>query len=204
MLTSTHTFFITANQQNAIPFKERMPQGHKYFLVYTYMEAGDISEILFIPPSFRFNDFMRVLFQEMSFRNGEKCYPDWILFTLSCWRRYLKWKSSDRNHVLQWPLIFGGDLNVHPHIKIYSLFTFHLLPLTPPLLWLFNSNPVQTLPESVSNYIMKQMSMDPADVVPLLLRFSLLQQFRAAPLGGVEGRRKTTAPSLGLSWWFQK
>lgn len=71
--------------------------------------------------------------------------------------------------VLHWPLIFVDYLNFHPHIKNYSLFTFRLSPLTPPLLCLFNSNPVQTLTESVSNYIMKQMSMDPADVVPLML-----------------------------------
>lgn len=108
-------------------------------------------------------------------------------FQTELWNSFKMKPRDKKRRVSRRALMFVDDLNFHPRIKNDSLFTFRLLALTPPLWWLFNSNPVQTLTESVSNYIMKQMSMDPTDVASLMLRFSLPVQFRHPPLDGGVG-----------------
>lgn len=76
---------------------------------------------------------------------------------------------------------------MHALIKIHFVYLSPFL-LSAPLswLWLFNGNRVQILTESVSNYITKQMSMDPTDVVSLMSGFGLLVQFRQPPLDGIK------------------
>lgn len=64
-------------------------------------------------------------------------------------------------------------------------------------LGLLNGSRVQTQTQSVSNYITKQMSMDPTDVIALLQGFTLRMQIRTPPLDG----SKTQADIFFKSSW---